>query len=227
MLFINKLFNSIACLLSFTNLQLVIPGRTWILLYLGRTVYKRLWACLALYSHLSILKHTQLPNKEAFTNYLDDSVITPEDYGHAQRLWHVFRCQTFRDYLELYLLCDVLQLADVFESFHMKCLTDYSLDPTHYFSAPHFTYDAFLRYSGVKLDLLTDINQYFFLERGIRGRLLMVAKRYAKANHSNILGYDSSKPTVHILDLDANNLYGKAMQEYLPYGGSDGWRGVS
>ena len=49
MLFINKLFNSIACLLHFINLQLVIPGRTWILLYLGRTVYKRLWACLALY----------------------------------------------------------------------------------------------------------------------------------------------------------------------------------
>ena len=49
MLFINKLFNSIACLLPFTNLQLVTPGRTWILLYLGRTVYKRLWACLALY----------------------------------------------------------------------------------------------------------------------------------------------------------------------------------
>ena len=49
MLFNNKLFNSIACLLSFTNLQLVIPGRTWILLYLGRTMYKRLWACLALY----------------------------------------------------------------------------------------------------------------------------------------------------------------------------------
>ena len=48
-LFINKLFNSIACLLYFINLQLVIPGRTWILLYLGRTVYKRLWACLALY----------------------------------------------------------------------------------------------------------------------------------------------------------------------------------
>ena len=57
MLFINKLFNSIACLLSFTNLQLVIPGRTWILLYLGRTVYKRLWACLALYQKsLNLLK---------------------------------------------------------------------------------------------------------------------------------------------------------------------------
>ena len=52
MLFNNKLFNPIACLLSFTNLQLVIPGRTWILLYLGRTVYKRLWACLALYMYM-------------------------------------------------------------------------------------------------------------------------------------------------------------------------------
>ena len=47
----------------------------------------------------------------------------------------------------------------------------------------------------------------------------MVAKRYAKANHFAIPGYNSSKPTVHILDLDAKNLYGKAMQDYLPYGG--------
>ena len=53
--FINKLFNSIACLLYFINLQLVIPGRTWILLHLGRTMYKCLWVCLALYSCLTIL----------------------------------------------------------------------------------------------------------------------------------------------------------------------------
>ena len=52
MLLFNKLFNSIACLLYFINLQLVIPGRTWILLYLGRTVYKCLWACLALYKEV-------------------------------------------------------------------------------------------------------------------------------------------------------------------------------
>ena len=47
----------------------------------------------------------------------------------------------------------------------------------------------------------------------------MVTKRYVKANHPKILGYDSSKPAVHILDLDVNNLYGKVMQDYLPYGG--------
>ena len=57
MLFINKLFNSIACLLYFINLQLVLPGRTWILLYLGRTVYKHLWVCLALYVILTLFQY--------------------------------------------------------------------------------------------------------------------------------------------------------------------------
>ena len=64
MLFNNKLFNSIACLLSFINLQLVIPGRTWILLYLGRTVYKRLWVCLALYIYMKILEMDSMVDKE-------------------------------------------------------------------------------------------------------------------------------------------------------------------
>ena len=36
-------------LLYFINLQLVISGRTLILLYRGSTVHKRLWACLCLY----------------------------------------------------------------------------------------------------------------------------------------------------------------------------------
>ena len=66
MLFINKLFNSIACLLYFINLQLVIPGRTWILLYLGRTVYKRLWACLALYlDNFTGIKMKRNPNEKS------------------------------------------------------------------------------------------------------------------------------------------------------------------
>ena len=72
MLFSNKLFNSIACLLSFTNLQLVIPGRTWILLYLDRTVYKRLWACLALYLYKSeSLESKKLELNEFYLNLLD------------------------------------------------------------------------------------------------------------------------------------------------------------
>ena len=171
------------------------------------------------FSSMSILEHTQLPSRYFFWNDLDDKEIMSDDYEHALQVWHVFQCQTFRDYLHLYLLCDVLHLSDIFESFRDKCVDDFQLDPAHYFSRPHFTFFAFLRHSGIQLELLTDVNQYFFLEKGIRGGLSMVAKRYSKANNPHVLGYDSSRPTVYIIDLDSNNLYGKAMQDYLPYGG--------
>ena len=80
MLFNNKLFNSIACLLSFTNLQLVIPGRTWILLYLGRTVYKRLWACLTLYSIELIHVNNALDYyAQLYLNYTDRKWVQSEN----------------------------------------------------------------------------------------------------------------------------------------------------
>ena len=106
----------------------------------------------------------------------------------------MFQCQTFKDYLHLYLLCDVLHLSDIFERFRDKCVDDFQLDPAHYFSRPHFTYDAFLHHYGIQLELLTDVNQYFFLEKGIRGGLSIVAKRYSKDNNPHVLGYDSSRP---------------------------------
>ena len=34
--------------------------------------------------------------------------------------------------------------------------------------------------------------------------------------------YDKTKPKFYIKYLDVNNLYGKAMSQYLPYGGSNG-----
>jgi hypothetical protein len=72
--------------------------------------------------------------------------------------------------------------------------------------------------SREKLDLIMDPNQYVFLKKGIRGGLSMVCKRYSRANHPS-LGprfYSPHLPQKHILYLDANNLYGKAMMEPLP-----------
>ena len=198
----------------FKNLAVFVPDRKKRALLMRKGVFPY-----SFFSEMSILEHTQLPARHFFRNDLDDKDIASDDYEHALQVWHVFKCQTFKDYLHLYLLCDVLHLSDVFESFRDKCVDDFQLDPAHYFSGPHFTYDAFLRYSGIQLELLTDVNQYFFLEKGIRGGLSMVAKRYSKANNPHVSGYDSSRPTVYILDLDSNNLYGKAMQDYLPYGG--------
>ena len=74
-----------------------------------------------------------------------------------------------------------------------------------------------MRNSSLTLELLSDINQYLFIIKGIRGGMSMVSKRYAVTNNKYVEGYNSSKSSSFILYLDANNLYGRAMQEYLPW----------
>jgi len=73
-----------------------------------------------------------------------------------------------------------------------------------------------LKKTGVKLELLADIDMHLFIERGIRGGISMVSKRYAKAC---VKEHDASKPNTDIQYLDANNLYGWAMSNALPKGG--------
>ena len=58
-----------------------------------------------------------------------------------------------------------------------------------------------------------------FIEKGLRGGISYIAKRYCKANNNYIKNYDPKKLSKYILYLDMNNLYGWAISSYLPYGG--------
>ena len=109
-------------------------------------------------------------------------------------------------------------LADVFENFRNTCLSYYKLDPCHYFSSPGLAWDAMLKMSGVYLDLITDIDQQLFIEKGMRGGISYIAHRHAKANNKYMKDYDPQKESSYIMYLDANNLYGCAMSKPLPYG---------
>ena len=71
--------------------------------------------------------------------------------------------------------------------------------------------------TAVKLEKISNIDQYLFIEKGTRGGISYIAKRYAKANNKYINDYDSNKQSIFITYLDKNNLYGWAMSEYLPY----------
>ena len=75
-----------------------------------------------------------------------------------------------------------------------------------------------LKITDVKLEKISDIDKYLFIEKGIRGGVSYIAKRYAKANNKYMSDYDSNKPSTFITSLDKNNLYGWSMSGYLPYG---------
>ena len=164
-------------------------------------------------------EETQLPPKEDFYSKLTGASISDSDYNHAQRVWETFGCQTLGNYTDLYCRTDVLLLADVFENFRKTSQKQYGLDPAHYYTSPGLSWDALLKKTEVKLELLTDYDQHLFIEKGMRGGISMVSKRHARANNPAVEGYDPEKPNNYILYLDANNLYGWVMSQPLPTGG--------
>ena len=149
---------------------------------------------------------------------ISDGHISIEDYLTFEKVWNIFKMKNMGDYHDHYLKKDVLLLADVFEKFIKTCLKYYKLDPCHYFHSPGLSWDAMLKMTVVKLEKISDIDMYFFIEKGSREEISYIAKRYAKANNKYMSDYDSKKPSTFIIYLDKNNLYGWTITEYLPYG---------
>ena len=161
----------------------------------------------------------KLPSKEDFYSILNDEHITDKDYQHAQTVWDAFSLENMGEYHDLYLKSDILLLADVFENFRKTCLQYYKLDPCHYFTSPGLSWDAMLKMTDIKLELMIDIDMFQFIEKGMRGGTSYIANRYGKANNRYMKTYDEKAPSKYIMYLDANNLYGWAMSQYLPTGG--------
>ena len=122
------------------------------------------------------------------------------------------------DYHDHYLKKNVLLLVDVFEKIFNTCLKFYKLDPCHYFSSPGLSWDAMLKMTGIELEKISEIDMYLFIEKGLRGRISYIDKRYSEANNKYMKNYDPTKPSKYIEYLDKNNLYGWGMSGYLPYG---------
>ena len=125
------------------------------------------------------------------------------------------------EYHDLYLKSDVILLADVFKNFRKICMQYYEQDPCHYFTSPELSWDAMLKMTDIKLELIIHIDMFQFIGKGMRGGLSYIADRYGKANNKYMKEYDEKAPSKYIMYMDANNLYGWAMSQYLP---TDGFR---
>ena len=75
-----------------------------------------------------------------------------------------------------------------------------------------------LKMTGIKLELITDIDMFQFIEKGMSGGVSYIAHRYSKANNKYMKRYNKNLPQSYITYLDANNLYGHPMSQYLPTG---------
>ncbi|XP_057305244.1 uncharacterized protein LOC130642176 [Hydractinia symbiolongicarpus] len=147
------------------------------------------------YSYMNTWKRfeeTELPSKDSFYSNLNMNGISDHDYEHAQK----------------------------FRNFRGVCQNQYKFDPAHFYSAPGLAWKAALKYTGVRLELLTDPDMLLLFERGIRGGITQAVHRYAKANNKYMGDqYDPDNESSYLQYLDTNNLYGWAVRQNLPTNG--------
>ena len=112
-------------------------------------------------------------------------------------------------------------LADMLENFRYVCLSIYNLDAAHYFTTPELSFDAMTKYTGQKLQLLSDYDMLLMFENGqyiifknmhiiiiyiyslgIRSGLVQAIKRYGKATNNKTLDYDETKEKSWIIYQD-------------------------
>ncbi len=151
------------------------------------------------------------------------SKCSQADYDFALYVWNQFQCSTLADYSKIYLLVDVLGLADVFEKFRRTSLDNHGLDPVHFYTSPGLCWVAALKRSRVELQLISNYTIYTLFEDGIRGGLCGLTMRHASADNPIVrkLEQDETSPphtSVWLHLFDANGLYSWAMTQPLPYG---------
>ena len=152
--------------------------------------------------------------KEKFYSSLTDKKITDKEYEHVLNVWNIFEMKTMKDYHNLYLKCDVLLLSDVLEKFGNNSLKNYVFYANHYLSAPCLKWDAMLKMTKIKLELIPDPDMYIFFEKGA---ISYISHRYSKANNKYLKSYNPKQESRYIIYLNANNdLYGYAMSTFLP-----------
>ena len=159
---------------------------------------------------------TSLPDKESFYSSLSMENIDDIDYRHGNNVFKKFKLKNLGEYHDLYVQSDTLLLADVIENFRNMCMKVYELDPAHFLSLPGLVWQACLKKTNVKLELLTDYDMFLMVEKEIRGGICHSIHRYAKANNKYMKNYNKNEESSYIQYLDANNLYGWAMSQKLP-----------
>ena len=120
------------------------------------------------------------------------------------------------EYHDLYVQNDILFLADVLENFQTMHLEINDLDPTLFLTASALAWQAALKKTKVKLNLLTDIDILLTVQKGVRRKIYHSIYWYTKVNDKFIKDYDKNKESSYLQYWNINNLYEWVMSQNLP-----------
>ena len=128
----------------------------------------------------------QLPNREKFCSYLTGNV--KKECEHVVKVWNKIEIKVMKNYRNLYINCNFLLLAYVFNSSKI-----YGLFLSHYLRVPVLNRDAMINMTKAKIEVISETEVYLFLEEGIRGRVLTFLGDIVKPETSDSNSMDQNK----------------------------------
>ena len=159
---------------------------------------------------------TEFPPIEVFYSSLNGEGISEEDYKHGLNVWKKMGFKTMREYHDMYCRVDVLQFADIMEYQRERLMRTHGLDILHSFTLPGFFWRAALKFTGQKLELITDREMYDFIQEAKRGGISTITHRYTKANNPYV-GKIRGKAPIEIMKVLQRQQFSVEMVcEYFP-----------
>ena len=114
-----------------------------------------------------------LPKKENFYSSLNIEDITDVDYSHVKRVFKIFSNKNIVEYHNLF-----VQSGYYFQMF----LSILWINVLKYMTLTLLIFEACLKKTGIKSEILTNADILLMVEKGVRGGICHAIHRYAKAN---------------------------------------------
>ncbi|XP_059474518.1 uncharacterized protein LOC132196114 [Neocloeon triangulifer] len=153
------------------------------------------------------LNASSLPEKSFFYNDLSDTAISDEAYERAKTIWRIFKCRTFKDFVDVYQKRDVLCALDVLLFYRELIFNKFKIDLCHFLTISQLSVNLMLKHTGIEIELLTESEIYDFVDSSIMGGISVVNKRFETASE-----------TCRIFYTDCTALYSFIMLTFpLPY----------
>ena len=161
------------------------------------------------YSHFkSVAQYrslTSLPPPEKFRNDLTNEEVSAEDYQYAQKVYKTFGMTCLMDYCKIYVIADTLLLGACLHHYRSYIYSNFKLDLVQFVTLSSLAYQASLKFTGVELELIDDLETYRELANSVRGGLSMQKVRHACSDSEHV-----------ICSFDLNSLYVASQQHPLP-----------
>ena len=148
----------------------------------------------------------ELPPIENFYSSLKLDNISEKDYNKTLEIYKKLKCKNIKEYLDICLKLDICLQADIFNVFRNTIWNKFEIDCSKYITSCSLSLDLMLKYTGIKIELIRDINIFDYVNSSILGGICIASQNIA----------DDKNDVISSCDIVS--LYPYVMTQNLPIG---------